>query len=421
MNSQLVAATIPSCGSPNRRSSQRRSSSARRALGPALVGVVLVLLAVTRNFDAGAQSWLSDTWPFVSGAALAAFVAALLDRRARRSAPVPELDPVPDLDRYTLGEQIGEGAMGVIFRAHHELMGRPSAIKIMRDVGSKGAMRRFEREVQLTARLTHPNAISVYDCGRTRDGRLYYAMELLQGVTLEQLVAQRGPLPEGRIIHLLLQACGALQEAHALGMVHRDIKPDNLYVCSRPGWYDVVKVLDFGLARELAPAPACTYEDVDWVVGTPLYLSPEAVSMPAGVDARADIYALGAVAYFLLCGSPPFAGETLRALCTQHVYSAPIPPSRRGSKPVAADIESIVLQCLAKDREQRPQTALALADLLRRCRDAGSWGEAEASRYWQLRALPDRAGDGEARASPWCARDEFAGSSRFSILASRAT
>jgi eukaryotic-like serine/threonine-protein kinase len=352
MSSEPFSKTVRSIGTPSLAAGGRPPSSSRRTLWVVLGGFVLSLLVL------------------------------VMRRRPPASLPTP------DVDRYTLGEKIGEGAMGEIFRAQHERLGRPTAIKIMRDAGSNDAQRRFERELQLTARLTHPNAISVFDCGRTRDGRLYYAMELLHGMTLEELVAGSGPLPAGRVIHLLLQACGALQEAHALGLVHRDIKPANIYVCSRAGWYDVVKVLDFGLARELERSTWNTFENIEAIVGTPLYLSPEAVCMPASLDARADIYALGAVAYFLLCGSPPFAAGTLWALCHHHLHSAPVPPSVRRSEPLAPDLEAVVLRCLAKDREERPQTALAFAELLRSCRDAGTWTEAEAASYWQPPAQP---------------------------------
>jgi serine/threonine-protein kinase len=396
-----MASTIRSYGSPNPSSGGDGSgvSSAaprsrvrpigdrvlctpRRTFWIALGALALILLAMTFGAEGGAGNI-----PVGAGGLVAlAVVAGALRKRRRESSHVS-----PILDRYTLEEKIGEGAMGEVFRAHHELMGKPMAIKILRSISSKGAAQRFEREAQLTARLTHPNAISVFDYGRTRDGRSYYAMELLEGLTLDQLVARCGPLPAGRVIHLLLQACGALQEAHALGLVHRDIKPANMFVCSRASWYDVVKVLDFGLACELNRGMDCTHDHPDAIVGTPLYLSPEGVSMPSNVDARADIYALGAVAYFLLCGSPPFSAGSLWALCHHHVYSTPAPLSERRAEPLAPDLENIVLRCLAKDREQRPQTVLALAELLRNCRDAGTWGDAEATRFWRFpAALPPR-------------------------------
>jgi eukaryotic-like serine/threonine-protein kinase len=284
------------------------------------------------------------------------------------------------LGQYTLEQKIGEGGMGEIFRARHAMLRRPTAIKLMTGDGSEAALRRFEREVQLTARLTHPNTISIYDYGRTPDGRFYYAMELLDGMTLEDLVARWGPQPPNRVIAILLQVCGALREAHGVALIHRDIKPANIYLCTRGGLHDVVKVLDFGLVRESRSDGSVTRSNIDLIVGTPLYLSPEAILRPAEVDARADIYALGAVAYLLLSGHPPFAGKTLVELCSHHLHSKPLPLSERAGVP--ADLDHVVLTCLAKEPAARPDSASALAELLRACRDAGSWSEADAERWW---------------------------------------
>jgi eukaryotic-like serine/threonine-protein kinase len=285
------------------------------------------------------------------------------------------------LGQYTLEQKIGEGGMGEIFRARHAMLRRPTAIKVMTGDGSEAALRRFEKEVQLTARLTHPNTISIYDYGRTPDGRFYYAMELLDGLTLEELVARSGPQPAARVIHILLQVCGALREAHGVGLIHRDIKPANVYLCARGGVHDVVKVLDFGLVREFRSDGSVTGSNLDILVGTPLYLSPEAILTPAQLDSRADIYALGALAYVLLTGMPPFAGRTLVELCGHHLHSIPELPSARGI-PVPGELEGVVMACLAKDPAARPQSALEVARRLRQCRDAGQWGEAEAERWW---------------------------------------
>jgi eukaryotic-like serine/threonine-protein kinase len=290
------------------------------------------------------------------------------------------------LGQYTLEAKIGEGGMGEIFRARHAMLRRPTAIKVMTGEGSEAALRRFEKEVQLTARLTHPNTISIYDYGRTPDGRFYYAMELLDGMTLEELVARFGPQPPPRVIHILLQICGALREAHGVGLIHRDIKPANVYLCARGGARDVVKVLDFGLVREFRSDGSVTGSNLDILVGTPLYLSPEAILTPAQLDARADIYALGALAYVLLTGAPPFAGRTLVELCGHHLHSVPEAPSARGHA-VPQDLEQAVLACLAKDPAARPQSAFELATRLRACGDAGAWGEAEADGWWTR--LPD--------------------------------
>jgi serine/threonine-protein kinase len=284
------------------------------------------------------------------------------------------------LGQYVLEEKIGEGGMGEIYRARHAMLRRPTAIKLLSGDGSEAQLRRFEKEVQLTARLTHPNTISVYDYGRTPDGIFYYAMELLEGLTLEELVQRHGAQPEGRVIHILQQVCGALNEAHGIGLIHRDIKPANIYLCRRGDMPDFVKVLDFGLVRELENDADLTRSNVNAVVGTPLYLAPEAILTPADVDARADIYGLGGVAYFLLTGSTAFTGKSIFELCGHHLHTAPDPPSQR--RPIADDLDRVILACLAKDRAGRPQTARALSEALERCRDAGSWSHADAERWW---------------------------------------
>jgi len=311
----------------------------------------------------------------ISGAALATVASKVIYGLQEKAIEARQLG------QYTLEAKIGEGGMGEIYRARHAMLRRPTAIKVMTGDGSEAALRRFEKEVQLTARLTHPNTISIYDYGRTPDGRFYYAMELLDGMTLEELVARTGPQPSPRVIHILLQVCGALREAHGVGLIHRDIKPANVYLCARGGSRDVVKVLDFGLVREFRSDGSVTGSNLDILVGTPLYLSPEAILTPAQLDSRADIYALGALAYVLLTGAPPFAGRTLVELCGHHLHSVPEPPSARGLA-VSSDLEQAVLACLAKDPAARPQSAGELAEQLRACRDAGRWGEADADGWW---------------------------------------
>jgi eukaryotic-like serine/threonine-protein kinase len=285
------------------------------------------------------------------------------------------------LGQYTLEEKIGEGGMGEVYRARHAMLRRPTAVKLLSGDGTSAQVRRFEKEVQLTARLTHPNTISIYDYGRTPDGIFYYAMELLDGLTLEQLVQRHGPQPARRTIHFLLQICGALREAHGVGLIHRDIKPANIFVCRRGDVPDVVKVLDFGLVREVAAERDLTQSNVNAVVGTPLYLSPEAILTPDHVDARADIYGLGAVAYFLLSGVTPFTGKSAVELCAHHLHTPPPPLSNR--LPIPNDLERVVLTCLAKKPEQRPESALALGQALERCRDAHSWSERDAEAWWR--------------------------------------
>jgi serine/threonine-protein kinase len=285
------------------------------------------------------------------------------------------------LGQYALEERIGQGGMGEIYRARHAMLRRPTALKIMSGHGSEAQLKRFEREVQLTARLTHPNTISIYDYGRTPGGLFYYAMELLDGLALEELVQRHGPLPPARIIHLLAQVCGALKEAHGIGLIHRDIKPANIYVCRRGDIADFVKVLDFGLVREFNGAGNVSSSSANAVVGTPLYLSPEAILDPAKVDARADIYGLGGVAYYLATGTTPFTGRNVVEICAHRLHTDPEPPSRRHVVP--QDLERVILSCLAKDPSARPQNSSALLDALMRCADAGRWGELEADAWWR--------------------------------------
>lgn len=294
------------------------------------------------------------------------------------------------LGQYTLEAKIGQGGMGEIYRARHAMLRRPTAVKLLLGDGNDTHLRRFEKEVQLTARLTHPNTISIYDYGRTPDGIFYYAMELLEGMTLEELVQRHGPVPPGRAIHLLLQVCGALHEAHQVGLIHRDVKPANIFLCRRGEIADFVKVLDFGLVREVKSSEQTTQSNVNLVVGTPLYMSPEAILEPDRVDAATDVYGLGGVAYFLLTGAAPFKGKTVLEVCAHHLHSVPPPPSEHVTVP--ADLEKVILACLEKSKQARPEGARALARALEACETAGSWGSAEAETWWaSVAASPSRA------------------------------
>jgi predicted Ser/Thr protein kinase len=298
---------------------------------------------------------------------------------------ITQMARVTRLGQYTLLEKIGEGGMGEVYRAQHGLLRRPTAVKLLLPGRtSPETLARFEREVQLTSRLSHPNTIAIYDYGRTADGVFYYAMEYLDGLSLEQLVRQSGALPPGRALHLLLQVSEALAEAHAVGLIHRDIKPANVMVCERGGVPDVAKVLDFGLVKQLDPGAGDVHLTVtNAVAGTPLYMAPEAVSGGA-VDARADLYALGAVAYFLLTGAPPFMGRTVVEICGHHLHTPPVPPSQlaRGIPPA---LEAVVLACLAKSPAERPQDARALHARLAAAQAEVHWSRAEAEAWWSER------------------------------------
>ncbi len=292
---------------------------------------------------------------------------------------------VKQLGQYTLEAPIGSGGMGVVYRAHHAMLRRPTAVKLLApEKTGEDNLNRFEREVQFTSQLSHPNTVAIYDYGRTPDGMFYYAMEYLDGINLSRLVAKDGPQPEARVIHLLMQACGSLAEAHSVGLVHRDIKPSNLMLCERGGLQDVVKVLDFGLVRQIDhPDEKSLADATGSLTGTPLYLSPEAIREPREVDAQSDLYQLGAVAYFLLTGGHVFSGNSPVEVLSHHLHSAPEPPSARLGRVVPADLEDLILSCLEKGKSRRPAGAAALREALARCQDAGKWSQEDARAWWE--------------------------------------
>jgi len=311
------------------------------------------------------------------------------------------------LGQYTLEEKLGEGGMGVVYRASHAMLRRPTAIKLLLpERAGKDALVRFEREVQRTAMLTHPNTVTVFDYGRTTDGVFYYAMELLEGASLDEIVELDGPQPEERVIHILEQAAASLAEAHDAGLIHRDIKPGNILVVDRGGIADLVKVLDFGLVKDVGAKPpgnagadaALTLADA--ITGTPLYIAPETLTAPQSVDGRADLYALGAVGYRLLTGTHVFDGATIVEVCAHHLHSPPEPPSIRTGAPVSPDLEALLLDCLAKRPADRPASAHALRDRLRACSKAGIWTHARASAWWAQHGQRLRARHQEASATP---------------------
>ena len=286
------------------------------------------------------------------------------------------------LGQYTLEEKLGEGGMGAVYRASHAMLRRPTAIKLLPpDKAGQAALERFEREVQLTARLSHPNTVAVFDYGRTPDGVFFYAMEYLDGINLDQLVREDGPQPPRRVAHVLRQVASALVEAHGIGLVHRDVKPENILLCERGGIPDVAKVVDFGLVKDLERGGAALSR-ADIVQGTPLYLSPEAITAPDRVDARGDIYALGAVGYYMLTGKHVFSGATLVEVCSHHLHTAPEPPSARLGRPVSPALEAILLRCLEKDPACRPASAALLRDALGAAPGIGEWTEDDARAWW---------------------------------------
>jgi eukaryotic-like serine/threonine-protein kinase len=287
------------------------------------------------------------------------------------------------LGQYTLGAKIGEGGMGAVYRASHAMMKREVAIKLLpADRAGKDGLARFEREVQLTSRLNSPNTIAIYDYGRTPQGVFYYVMEYIDGFSLEDLVAKFGPLPAGRVVHLVKQVCAALSEAHSIGLIHRDIKPANIALCERAGVFDVVKVLDFGLVKELGTDSSSTTTAA--LTGTPLYLAPESITAPDKVDNRSDLYAVGGVAFWLLTGTHVFEGSTIVEVCSHHLHTKPETPSARLGQPVPSDLEAVILRCLEKDAAKRYATADELAHALDACDSAEDWSDDLATNWWKL-------------------------------------
>jgi serine/threonine-protein kinase len=289
------------------------------------------------------------------------------------------------LGQYTLEEKIGAGGMGVVYRARHAMLRRPTAIKLLPpDRAGEANLVRFEREVQLTAELSHPNTVAIYDYGRTPDGIFYYAMEFLDGINLEDLVEQYGPQPAGRVIYILRQVCGALGEAHSRGLLHRDIKPANIILTERGGEPDVAKVVDFGLVKPLVPnEPDLTMSASIVLAGTPLYMAPEALTAPTAGDARSDLYALGAVGYVLLTGQPVFEAATVAEAFGHHLHTRPVPPSQRVSQTIPADLEQVIMRCLSKNVDDRPLTAHVLSRQLRQCAIQSPWSIDQAASWWQ--------------------------------------
>lgn len=315
-------------------------------------------------------------------ASLAIFIFSLALARTQREAQKAALAS-QKLGQYTLQEKLGAGGMGTVYRGQHAILRRPTAIKVLQlERISEASIERFEREVQITCQLNHPNTVQIYDYGHTPEGLFYYAMEYLDGIDLQKLVEKFGPQSEGRVIRILQQICGSLYEAHSLGMVHRDIKPANIMLNRRGGEPDVVKVLDFGLVKALDETKQQSLTAAGSLTGTPLYMSPEAIQTPNGVDPRSDLYAVGAVGYFLLTGKPVFDVPSVVELCRLHVSETPVPPSERLGKPVSPELEAALLSCLEKPRSKRPQTARDLSLLLARASTANAWQIEEAELWW---------------------------------------
>jgi serine/threonine protein kinase len=314
--------------------------------------------------------------------ALAIFIFTVIVARLRREAQKAAIE-AQQIGQYKLEHKLGSGGMGVVYKGQHAMLRRPTAIKMLDvDKVNEASIERFEREVQITSQLNNPHTVAIYDYGRTPEGVFYYAMEFLDGIDLQALVERYGPQPPARVIRILDQICGSLYEAHSLGLVHRDIKPSNIMLNRRGGEPDVVKVLDFGLVKALDDQRQASMTQQSALTGTPLYMSPEAIQMPSSVDSRSDLYAVGAVGYFLLTGGPVFDSENVMDLCRKHVDALPIPPSQRTRMEVPPALENAILACLDKSRAKRPQTARDLAVMIGNCAEAAAWSLDEADAWW---------------------------------------
>jgi len=303
-----------------------------------------------------------------------------------------------ELGSYHLEDKLGEGGMGEVWRARHRMLARPAAIKLIRHETKEGggqppateAVQRFEREAQAIAGLRSPHTVELFDFGVANDGAFYYAMELLDGLDAEDLVRRFGPVSADRTLYLLRQVCHSLSEAHAHGLVHRDIKPANVFVCRYGEDRDFVKVLDFGIVKDFQGADGDSAQTQEHTFrGTPAFAAPEQAEGKADIDGRADIYAVGCLAYWFMTGQHVFSADTPMALLMAHVGTAPTPPSARCELAIPAALDDIVLSCLAKDPTNRPQSARELADRLSDVPGIGPWTDDQARAWWSSHAPGD--------------------------------
>ena len=362
----------------------------RRVLVASLIGATMgpVGMALTHVYSMGAgeafRAGLLMHYPEFLIAGIAMVVARVVSGLGRQVSKAREMGS------YQLGELISRGGMGEVYKATHRMLARPAAIKLIRaemlSAGDEGAadvaVKRFHREAEAAANLRSPHTVELFDFGVTEDKTLYFVMELLDGMDLESLVRQHGPLPARRVIHVLRQACESLEEAHSHGLVHRDIKPANIHLGKLGVRHDFVKVLDFGLVKSVAKddTQISLATAVGRTPGTPSYMAPE-MALGEAVDSRADIYALGCVAYFLLSGKLVFDAESTFQMIARHLRNEPVPPSLRSGVEIPAALEALVLKCLAKDPGERPQGAKELSESLASIR-LPEWKQSEAAEWW---------------------------------------
>lgn len=361
--------------------------------------LLLVLVFQTACFLAADRLTLHVMYAYVWYLVAAGLALAVRGYHLKYRAALKHLSQdVEELGSYRLLEKLGSGGMGEVWRAEHRMLKRPAAIKLIRKerlVGDDAnpdreriALARFEREAQLTARLTSPHTVKLYDFGRSFSDGVYYAMELLEGMDLERMVSRFGPLPEARVRHILIQLCDSLSEAHACGLIHRDIKPANVFLSQQGLQLDFVKLLDFGLAIEEENFESGDRLTVKGkITGSPTTMAPEQ-AFGEQVDGRADIYALGCVAFYALTGRHVFLAANPRDMLVKHVKATPDLPS--AFAPVSAEFEALILKCLAKNREERPQTATEICEILQSFSSSKSWRQAEAVAWYRSKGISFR-------------------------------
>jgi hypothetical protein len=357
----------------------------RRAFVIALVAGLMdpLALALTQR-----EAAIESIFVSVLFAAFVAWIAREISAAVHRLSE--DIKRARRVGSYRLVEPLGVGGMAEVWRAEHTMLARPAAIKLIRPVvltehgplEAERLLRLFTREARTTARLSSPHTIILYDFGINREGGFYQVMELLDGLDLQTLVERFGPQPSSRVTHLLRQACHSLREAHDAHFVHRDVKPANIFACALGGEFDFVKVLDFGLVLDRQPTSE-EIEDEQRLVGTPAIMAPEMLRYQVPVDARADIYALGCVGYWLLTGTRVFEANTKADMLVMHAHQKPVTPSKRLGIPVHPGLEATIMSCLEKNPNKRPQTAAELMDRLSALTFEDAWNAERRALWWR--------------------------------------